>query len=56
MDQEANLVPKVPMPTGTLEIPGLGSQTVVGEGPGLAADQRGRMLGTLVPAVRGSYE
>ena len=38
MDQEANLVPKVPMPTGTLEIPGLGSQTVVGEGPGLAAD------------------
>ena len=38
MDQEANLVPKVPMPTCTLEIPGLESQTVVGEGPGLAAD------------------
>ena len=29
---------KVPMPTCTLEIPGLESQTVVGEGPGLAAD------------------
>ena len=26
------------MPPGTLEIPGLGSQTVVGEEPGLAAD------------------